>query len=795
MKILVIDDNEDNLISIKAIVSLVFPEAKLLLANHGKPGIELAVKENPDVILLDILMPGMDGFEVCKALKSNEDTSLIPVVFLTAMDNDNRNRIKALDTGAEAIISKPVDETELQMLLKTMLKIKTANRLMKNENVRLNELVAERTLELEQQNRQMKLLVNDLQEEISLHQKTLTELQQSEEKFRKLFENHSAIKLLVDPDNGQIIDANIAATEFYGWEREQLQQMNIKQINTLCAADVEKAMARVRKQKRNFFEFKHRLATGEIRDVAVYTSGILVNGKLLLHSIIHDISEQHRIHNALVTNEERLKRAELASKTGNWELHLDTFIIFGSEGAKKIYGVDNDKFNYSFIKEMPFLEYRPLLDNALKQLIENATPYNVDFKIKAYDTGEIKDIHSEAVFNKERRTVFGIIQDVTDWKLSENKLKASEEKYRLITENTSDVIWILNLSQMKFTYISPSIFHLRGFTVEEAMNQSLNESLTPKSQKMVEETLSKTVPEFLSHKNTGLTRSITQIQQPCKDGSIIWVEVATHFQMNSAGEIEVLGVSRNIEERKKMEDELRRGELELRELVATKDKFFSIIAHDLKSPFNSIIGFSDLLQTEAISLDVNDIIQYSRLINTSAKNTMVLLENLLDWAQLQRGQMLFNPKRLLLSELMKEALELVSQSAVQKNISIHTHAPENLIIVVDENMFKLLIRNLVGNAVKFTQSGGKVDINVKMPDDRIQISVKDNGIGISAENIGKLFNISTGYVARGTANEKGTGLGLILCREFVEKHGGRIWVESIEGKGSTFIFELPLKND
>lgn len=673
MKILVIDDNEDNLISLKALISLAFPESKLLLANRGKQGLELAVAENPDVVLLDVLMPGMDGFEVCRELKRNEDTAIIPVVFLTAMDNDNRTRIQALDTGAEAFLSKPVDETELQVLLKAMIKIKTANRLMKNENVRLNELVAERTSELEQRNEQMKLLVNDLQDRIKLHQQTLSDLRQSEEKYRLMFE--TALEGIVIAQDFKLVYFNPVMLKIAGYPGNELLGMPF--LNIIHPDDHEKVV-------RNY---KNRLE-------------------------------------------------------------------------------------------------------------EKVTDQNYEFRILRKD-GDIKWVvltGAKLIWNGKPAT-FNFLNDITDRKLAELSLKASEEKYRLITENTSDVIWILNLNRKQFSYISPSIIHLRGYTVEEAMSQSLDESMTPESAKMVEALLAEYIPKFMTDKNTVSSRFVSQIQQPCKDGSIIWVEVAIQFQMNSAGEIEVLGASRNIEKRRKMEDELRRSEIELRVLVATKDKFFSIIAHDLKSPFNSIIGFSDLLQSEAMSLDVNEIIQYARLINTSAKKTMILLENLLEWSQLQRGQMLYIPKRVLINELLQEALELVSHNAAQKGITIERVVPENLIAQVDGNMFKVLIRNLVGNAVKFSHSGGKVEINVEKLDDMIQISVKDSGVGISTENIEKLFSLRSGYISRGTANEKGTGLGLILCKEFVEKNGGRIWVESKEGKGSTFHILLPVSSD
>lgn len=919
VKVLLIDDNEDNLISFKALINLIFPEAVVLTANNGNHGISLAVSEDPDVILLDIFMPDLDGFQVCTEIKANHKTTIIPVVFVTALNNDNSLRIKAANAGADGFLTKPVDETELLVQIKAMVRVKDAGKKLMLEQEHLNEMVNQRTAELKDSHEQMKQMVDELNLTIEEHKKTLTELQQSEEKFRKLFENHSAVKLLIDPESGKISDANLSAAEFYGWSREELKQMNISQINMLDKEDVKKLLAIASEHQRNYFEFKHKISNEEIRDVAVYSTGIEINGKPILHSIIHDISEQHRIHDALKTNENRLKRAELASKSGNWELHIETNTMFSSVGANKIYGVDDYTKQLNFYKEIPLPEYRQLLDEALKNLIENDKPYIIDFKIRAYNSGEIKDIHSEAFFDREKKIVFGIIQDVTARKKTEDKLKeseekyrlmfetalegilvaqnyeivyfnpvipiitgynsdelqnmpflnlihpddqelvisnyknrleekaadqnyefriirkngeirwvlltgaklnwngepatfnfindvtdrklaeisliASKEKYRLITENTSDVIWILNLKQMKFTYISPSIFQLRGYTVEEAMNQTIEESLTPASAELVNERVKKALPLFLADKNHEASRSLTQIQQPCKDGRVIWVEVATQFQLNHAGEIEVLGVSRNIEERKKMEDELRRSEVELRELIATKDKFFSIIAHDLKSPFNGIAGFSDLLKSDARLLDIDEIIQYAGLINTSAKNTMTLLENLLDWAQVQRGQMLFNPKPALIGELLKDALELVRQVAVQKGIAIESSVSDDLIFNVDENMFKLLIRNLVGNAVKFSHSGSNIEVFVESSDSNIRISVKDNGIGISSENIEKLFSIRTGYVVRGTANEKGTGLGLILCREFVEKHGGRIWCESKLGEGSTFIFELPLKNN
>lgn len=236
---------------------------------------------------------------------------------------------------------------------------------------------------------------------------------------------------------------------------------------------------------------------------------------------------------------------------------------------------------------------------------------------------------------------------------------------------------------------------------------------------------------------------------------------------------------------------LREQAARLSDLNATKDRFFSIIAHDLRSPFTGIIGFSEILKADSRNLDVREIEEYSGVINSAASQTLRLLENLLDWARIQQGQFPFIPRQLILNELIKDALVLPSESARQKNIAIRNLVPRDTIIYADENMIMTLIRNLVSNAVKFTHQGGWIEISAKSSGNEIKVSVRDNGTGIEKENQETIFRIDSNMTSRGTGNEKGTGLGLILCKEFVEKHNGTIWVESEPGKGSEFIFTVP----
>jgi signal transduction histidine kinase/ligand-binding sensor domain-containing protein len=231
---------------------------------------------------------------------------------------------------------------------------------------------------------------------------------------------------------------------------------------------------------------------------------------------------------------------------------------------------------------------------------------------------------------------------------------------------------------------------------------------------------------------------------------------------------------------------------ELYELNASKDKFFSIIAHDLKNPFNTIIGFSEMLKEEIKSGDKEAIGECAGVINKSAVQTFMLLENLLEWANSQRGKILFSPIPIKLSELYNEELSVLNDMAKGKDIELKSSYPENLTIIADKNMMKTILRNLISNAIKFTHKNGKVEVNALISNKQVEISVSDTGIGMSDETKAKLFRIDADLSTQGTENEKGTGLGLFLCKEFIEKHGGKIWVESKSGKGSIFKFTMPV---
>jgi two-component system sensor histidine kinase/response regulator len=239
--------------------------------------------------------------------------------------------------------------------------------------------------------------------------------------------------------------------------------------------------------------------------------------------------------------------------------------------------------------------------------------------------------------------------------------------------------------------------------------------------------------------------------------------------------------------------ELDEFNVELKKEQGTRNKLLSVLAHDLRSPFNAIIGFSELLIDKKGSISSEKSRMYLENINFSAKNTLILLDNLLNWVKSQTGQLSFNPEKVSLSSIIGEIIAVYHSAADMKGISLTYLPSKDLAVYVDQNMLKTILRNLVSNAIKFTIKNGRITISTNQKQDFVEITVSDNGVGINKESLDKLFQGETNQTTSGTANENGSGLGLMLCKEFVEKIGGDIWAESEEGKGSAFKFTLPTK--
>jgi PAS domain S-box-containing protein len=245
-------------------------------------------------------------------------------------------------------------------------------------------------------------------------------------------------------------------------------------------------------------------------------------------------------------------------------------------------------------------------------------------------------------------------------------------------------------------------------------------------------------------------------------------------------------------ERKKAEEEIKLKNLLLQKTNAEKDRFFSILAHDLRGPLSSFVGATQIISDDIQIMNIEEIKDITLRMKTSANNLYNLLENLLEWSRLKRDGLDFVPVRLDVKEKVEACLDVLSESARRKNIETSLTIPEGLLVFADNHMFDTVVRNLVSNAIKFTRTGGKVTVSAKRHSDHsIEVSISDTGIGMPAELKNKLFLIDEKTNRHGTEGEPSTGLGLLLCKEFIDKHNGKIWAESEVGKGSVFSFVLP----
>ena len=369
---------------------------------------------------------------------------------------------------------------------------------------------------------------------------------------------------------------------------------------------------------------------------------------------------------------------------------------------------------------------------------------------------------------------------------NKNKTRSpwNDGTFKHLIKNSFDIFVLLD-EKGNQQFVSESCEKILGYKPHELINIPVIEKMIhPEDQENTREELLKMI--------NGTSYGGAQYRHRHKNGGWVYLEAFGSNQLQNPNIRSIILNVRDITERKKVEKELEESQNQLKELIATKDKFFSIIAHDLISPFNSIIGLSDLIDFNLKENNISILKKYNKIINSSSKQTLSLLTNLLEWAKTQTGKIQFNPEPIKLTREINEVINLCRVSAKQKQITIEQELPEKLPVFADKLMIHTTLRNLISNAIKFTKPFGNIKISASQSEGHIIVHVDDNGIGIKKEHMDNLFSMDNNYSQPGTQNETGTGLGLILCNEFIKIHSGKMGVESEEGKGSRFYFTIPL---
>ena len=381
----------------------------------------------------------------------------------------------------------------------------------------------------------------------------------------------------------------------------------------------------------------------------------------------------------------------------------------------------------------------------------------------------------------------------------ETEMKIRSQVEEILDENRRTLLGLMghlhgmayrreDVEEWALSFVSEGALELTGYSPSELLENlkhSYAELIVPESRNMVKETIQQSVQ---SQTDFELSYQITTATGKK------WVLDKGEPIFSLKGKLSyVEGFVTDITEQKLAEEQLRQVSKELEKLNLDKDKFFSIISHDLRTPLIGLLGFSEMLKNDAETYPREKIKKFAENIHASAKRLHNLLENMLRWGRIQTGKVKYQPMMINLRSIADENVKLFEGNAMQKGIRIFSTIEENVMSYGDKDMVDSTIRNLVSNAIKFTKQGGEVKLSAKNKEGKIEVAVSDTGVGMTQEAVGQLFRVDVPHTTRGTNDESGTGLGLMICKELIEKNGGNIWVESEVNQGSTFRFTIPLK--
>ncbi len=507
----------------------------------------------------------------------------------------------------------------------------------------------------------------------------------------------------------------------------------------------------------------------------IETQGEESGRRLLL--ILSDISEQVRAEEALQERERFLSSILETTRDGFWVIDAGGHLTDVNEAYCRMTGYTREELAGLRIGEIDVLEDAEVTEARIERIVKNGSE-RFETRHRRKD-GSVFDVEVSASYlDQHGGLLVCFCRDISDRKSAELACRESEIRYRLLSDLTMEGI----------------IIHKKGVAMD--LNAALGRLLGYEPQ----EILGKQMLDLIVHEQDRdiVRKNIVKDYAPPyvvrfvkKNGEVFFVELeARNFEFN--GEAMRVASVRDISERKKSEDERRHITEQLRNAIAEKDKFFSIIAHDLKSPISGFLSLTKILVENFEELTVKEVNRSLEAMYASSVRVYALLENLLEWARVQQGLLKCSQSVFLLKGVIRSSLDFAHSVADQKGIVLHDETPDDLVVCIDPPMIGTVLRNLISNALKFSNRGSNVWISARQDGEMATVAVRDEGVGMDEQTLSVLFCLDNKITRPGTEGEVSTGLGLILCKEFVEKHGGKIWVESSLGKGTTFFFTIPV---
>lgn len=782
IKILAIDDNPDTLVILQALIKDAFPGALTLTAMNGYEGFELAGSEDPDIILLDVVMPVMDGFAVCKKLKSDHRTNDIPVVFITAQKGDKEGRIKAMEVGADAFLAKPVDENELTAQIRAMVKIKQANIEKRNEKERLAKLVDDKTIEQRRTYIATLNLLEDLARENEARKKNEEALRKSEESLADIYQtvNEGIVYTTLE---GEILSVNSSLEKMLGIPSENIVGKTITNLakDLLPAKDVRKILP-------IFTEHLNGKSTGGFT--------LHYQGKILEINVTIN-KQTKRMIGVLRDITHRIESEKMISMLAHAIRSISECISITDMD-------DNIAFvNSAFIKTYQFEEHE-LLGKSIKLV---RSPKNPPELVKSILPATIKGgWHGELLNRRKDGTEFpvflsssiiyddsgkpialiGVTNDITERKKAEEILRKSEERFRSLVENAFDGIYLTNGKY--FYFVNEKFCEITGYSEKELTSPDFNfdVTLTDDSIKIVKER------SFMRQIGKNVAGTY-EIQIKTKDGSYKYVEIST-VNIGQGKELNVMGIVRDITERRRIESQIIQSER-----LSALGEMSAGMAHEINQPLNTLSILFDNILLEARSkhqVPEEYLVKKSEKIFNNILRIRNLIDHVRDFSRSHDGYILslFN-----INQSILNALSMVSEQFRIAGIELVSQLDENLPEIKGNTYkFEQVMLNFISNSKDaLIEKKGKSDASFKMfikittrfDRQNIYLEVEDNGTGIKDENIDKIFQPF--FTTKETG--KGTGLGLSITYGLIQEMQGEIFIKSKLSKGTTITVTIPIK--
>lgn len=731
-KILIVDDETAQ---VELLCSQLEDDYLPIPALSGKEALELVKSRNPDLILLDLMLPGLDGFEVCRRIKNDAYSSFIPVIIISGFF-EKSNKIKAVECGADDFINKPIDRFELKTRISSLVRIK----------------------------------------------RNYEALQESENRYKQFFNNSPAVTLLVNPYDYSIVDANDSACVYYGYTYKELTSKKVTDINAISFEKSEEIRERVFSEKKGHFYSFHKLASGEIRDIEVYTNAITINNQELFFTNIYDITASKRTERELLESEEKFKHLVDLAVDGIFVETNRGEILDCNSAACRMFGYSKEEILGLTIADL-------VPEDFAKTLPEVITPEETTGDVAVERVNKKKDgtlfpteISTKLFSLGGEERLIAYIRDITEHKRAEEALKASEENFRALFESTPDGILILDFKG-NILSANAAVGKMVATPVDRIIGSNIYNFLTPESEATAAE------DQINVYNDGGGYLSTYKILS--SNGETLWIEgLGTRIvYRDSPANIVVI---RDVTVRKQAEETLINAKIAAEEANRTKSEFLANMSHELRTPLNSIIGFSDLIAEGAPGPLTEKQARYIEFISVSGKNLLRIINDILDLSKAEAGKIELNREEFRISNSVDKVISTMLPQTKEKKITL-SHKPETraLTAYADPSKFEQILYNLLSNATKFTPEGGSIDVFSEKEGEMVRVTVRDTGIGISEENLNKIFNPFVQIDSSMKRSFEGTGLGLALVKKFVEMHGGNIRVESKLGEGTAFTFELP----